>query len=106
MRRDAGDASIGRILLEHLPDDLFGHSIALYLVASVYRPEHWAVDNPGGGRPSIDGNFDPGWHRYGADAAVLANKVHNAPATIALLDVRERERRHLGTPESAAEEDG
>jgi hypothetical protein len=42
MRRDAGDASIGRILLEHLPDNLFGHGFALYLVASIHRAEYAA----------------------------------------------------------------
>ena len=34
MRRDAGDISMVRILLEHLPDDLFGDGLALYLVDS------------------------------------------------------------------------
>ncbi len=42
MRRDAGNASIGRILLEHLPDDLFGHGLALYLIASIHRTEYAA----------------------------------------------------------------
>jgi len=42
MRRDARDASIGRILLEHLPDDLFGHGLALYLIASIHRTEYAA----------------------------------------------------------------
>jgi hypothetical protein len=37
---------------------------------------------------------------------VLANKVHDAPAAIALLDVRERERRNLGSTQPAAEKNG
>ena len=35
---------------------------------------------------------------------MFAHEVYNAPATIPLLDVCDRERRYLGTPESAAEE--
>ena len=35
---------------------------------------------------------------------VLANEVDDAPATIALLDMCERERRHLGAMQFAAEE--
>jgi hypothetical protein len=49
MRRDAGDASIGRILLEHLPDDLFGHGLALYPIAPFYRSEYAAVGQTGCG---------------------------------------------------------
>lgn len=42
MRRDAGHTSIGRILLKHLPDNLFGHGLTLYLVASIQRAEYVA----------------------------------------------------------------
>jgi hypothetical protein len=47
--------------------------------------------------------FDPCRHWDGADAAVLADQIYDAPAAVALLDVRERERRHLGATEPAAE---
>src|SRR6266849_6776247 len=73
MRRDAGNASIGRILLEHLPDDLLGHGLALYPVASIHRPEYAAVCQTGSGSPGADRDFHPGRHRHGANAAVLAN---------------------------------
>jgi hypothetical protein len=52
--RDAGDASIGRILLEHLPDDLLGHGLALYLVASVHRAKYAAAGQTGCGNPGVD----------------------------------------------------
>jgi len=47
MRRDAGNAGSRRIPLEHLPDDLFGHCIALYFVASIHRAEYAAVGQAG-----------------------------------------------------------
>jgi hypothetical protein len=37
---------------------------------------------------------------------VLGNKVNDTPATIALLDVCERQGRYFRPPEAAAEEDG
>src|SRR5205807_8993568 len=43
--------------------------------------------------PCVDCYFHPGRHRRGADAAVLTNKIHDAPAAVALLQVRERKRR-------------
>jgi hypothetical protein len=36
---------------------------------------------------------------------MLPNEIDDAPASIALLDMCERERCNLGTPEPAAEED-
>ena len=35
---------------------------------------------------------------------MLADQVNDAPAAIALLEVRERERSHFGSPEAAAQE--
>jgi hypothetical protein len=35
---------------------------------------------------------------------MLPNKIHDAPATIALLNAGDRERRDLGAPEAAAQE--
>jgi hypothetical protein len=37
---------------------------------------------------------------------MLANEVNDTPTTVALLDMRERERRHFGPPQTAAEKDG
>ena len=37
---------------------------------------------------------------------MLADEIDDAPAAIALLDVRERERRHFRSSESAAEKNG
>jgi hypothetical protein len=37
---------------------------------------------------------------------VLPDQIHDVPATITLLHVREGQRRDLGTPESAAEKNG
>jgi hypothetical protein len=39
------------------------------------------------------------------DPSVLANEIDYAPATVALLNMGERERRHLGPPQAAAEKD-
>jgi hypothetical protein len=41
-----------------------------------------------------------------ADAAMLAHQIYNAPPTVALLDVIERESRHFGAPQTTAEQDG
>src|SRR5258708_36077116 len=79
MRRDAGNASIGRILPEHLPHDLFGHRLALYLVASIHRAEHAAVCPAGRGVPGVDSDFHPSRHRHRADAAVLTDQLNDAP---------------------------
>src|SRR5258708_27222204 len=106
MRRDAGDASIGRILPEHLPDDLFGHGFALYLVPSINRAEYAAVGQAGRRGPAVDCQLDPGRHRNRAHATVLANEVNDAPTTIALLNVCKRERRHFRSSDPASEDNG
>jgi transposase len=57
MRRDAGDAGIGRMLLGHLPDDLLRHGLALYLVASIHRAEYAAVGQTGRQGPGVDATY-------------------------------------------------
>src|SRR5260370_38861941 len=89
MRRDAGEARISRILVEQPPDDLFGHGLALFLVASIHRAEYSAVSQAGRGGPGVDSYLDPGRHRYRADAAMLPDEVDDTPATVALLDMCE-----------------
>jgi len=37
---------------------------------------------------------------------MLTHEVDDAPAAVALLDVTERQRRHLRSPEAAAEQGG
>jgi hypothetical protein len=59
--------------------------------------------------PCVNRYPHPRWHWCGTHAPVLPDKIDNAPAPIALLDVRESERRHFRTSQSAAEknrEDG
>ena len=65
----------------------------MHVVAAVDGSEHIAVRHAGGTRPSIDRYLHPIRHWYGADAAMLAYEIDDTPATIALLDMRERERR-------------
>lgn len=54
---------------------------------------------------AIRRHFHPRQQWCRADPAVLAHQIDNAPAPVALLDMREREGSHLGTPESAPKKD-
>ena len=75
-------------------------------VGSVHRPEHMAIRHLSDRRPGINRHLHPSWHRGGADTTVLAYEVDDAPAAIALLDVGESERCHLGSSQSATKKDG
>src|SRR5712671_6484297 len=94
MRRDAGDASIGRILLEHLPDDLFGHGLALYLVASIHRAEYAAVGQKAAGAnewsPRVRQPIRrPRWDRLGHDKQTFLYRFRG-PKLPAKANVRNR----------------
>jgi hypothetical protein len=104
--RDSSDAGGFRVALEQLPDDLLAEGGSLSLAPSVDGAEHVAVANGGGSRPRVDGDLHPRRHRDCSHPAVFPAQVHDAPATVPLLDVSERQRRHLGAPQPTAQEYG
>ena len=104
MRRDTRNTSRCRIPLEQLPDDLFAQAVALRLAGAVHGSEHVSVGDAGRGSPRIGRDLYPRRHRNRPHPAMLANEVHDAPSSVALLDVGDGERSHLGPPQAAAEE--
>src|ERR1035438_5824198 len=93
-----------RIPLEQLPNDLLTEADPLHPTGAVHGPEYETVSDAGGGRPGIHCYLHPRRHRYRPHTAVLSHQVHDAPTPVALLDVGDSERRHLGPPQPAAEE--
>jgi len=90
---------------KHLPNDLFAQAFTTDGACTVYGAEYAIGGNFSRRCPGIYRDFHPGWP-WRANASVLADQIGNAPAVVALLDVRERERRNFGSPQAAAEEDG
>ena len=105
MRRNAGNAGCVCVGLDQLPDDLFRQDIAAHPVSTMNTPEHTPVFEDGRTGPPVDRDLYPVRHRSSADAPVLANEIHDAPSTITLLDMREREGGDLGPSQSAAQKD-
>src|SRR6185295_9472920 len=91
------------IVLEHLPHNLLPQAFTSFPTSASHRPENMTLRNPRHRRPRIDRHLDPGRQWSRADPAVLTNEIHNAPATIALLNMSERKCRDLRSPEAAAE---
>ena len=54
-------------------------------LSPLFQGQNAALSQAAGGGPSIDHHFHPGRHRHRADAAAAANKVNDAPGTVALL---------------------
>lgn len=104
MGSDAWNPSGLCILPEHLPYCLFTQAFARNSVGAIHRTEDVAIGHVGPGSPGIDRHLDPVWHRDGPYAAVLANEVDDAPASVPLLHMRESHRGHFGSPETAAEQ--
>jgi hypothetical protein len=98
MRRNAGNARRIGVGFDELPDDLLRQDLAAGSVCAINGPEHAPVCQHGGRSPCIDRERHPVRHRSGTDPAMLAYKIDNAPTTIALLNVCERECRHLRSP--------
>jgi hypothetical protein len=103
MGRDAGNTNLGRVLPEHLPDDLLAEPFAGEGASATNGPEHVTGGNACRRGPRIDRHFYPRWHWRSPNAAVLPDEIHDAPASVALLDVGERERRHFRASETAPE---
>jgi len=95
VRRDTWDADFSRLQPEHLPDDLFAQALAGDGARAVYGTEYVTSGDAGRRCPCVDRHFHPRRHRRCPNASVLSHKIDNAPSPIALLDMRERERRHF-----------
>jgi len=95
MRRNSWDTGLGRIPLEHLPHDLLSHALAGDAAAAIQRAEYAPGRDTRRQRPRVDRNFHPHGYRRGANAPVLPHQIDDAPAAIALLDMRKRERCHF-----------
>ena len=106
VRRDSGRAYFGRILTEHLPDDLLAQASARNKARPAHRAEYVASSKAGRRRPGVDSDFHLRRHRRGADATARPHEIDNAPAFIALLYMSGGQRGHLGTSEAAAEQNG
>jgi hypothetical protein len=104
--RDAGYADLGGVTLQHLPDDLFPEALAGNCSAAIHWTEGVSGRDAGGDGPRINCHLHPCWHRRRPNAVVFSDEIYDAPAPVALLDVRERERRHFRASQPAAEEDG
>jgi hypothetical protein len=94
---DSGDANLGCIAPEHLPDDLFAEAFAGDAAVPFHWPKNMTGSDARGRSPRINRLLHPSRHRRGADASMLSNEIDDAPASITLLNMRERERRHFGT---------
>jgi hypothetical protein len=95
MRRDTGESDRLRILLEHLPNDFLSQVFAPSAIGPVYWSEQVAVCQSGRRSPCVNRDLRPCWHWDCSDASVLADEIHDAPATVPLLHVRKGERRDL-----------
>jgi hypothetical protein len=101
MRCEAGNTNSLCVVLEHLPHNLLPQAFTSFPASASHRPENVALRNPRHRRPGIDRHLDPSGQWGRADPAVLTNEIHNAPATIALLNMSERKCRNLRPPEAA-----
>jgi hypothetical protein len=106
VRRNAGNTDLGGIASEHLPNDLFAQALASNGSPAAHRAENMTDAHVGDRSPRVDRHLHPGRHRRGANPAVFSDNIDNAPATVALLNMCERQRGHFRPPQSAAEEDG
>ena len=106
MGGDTRDPCYVGVGFDKLPADLFAQHFACDSVSAVYRTEDVTFCHVGWRCPRIDGHLHPGRQRCGADSTVLADQIKDAPAAIALLQVRESERGYLGAPQAAAEQNG
>ena len=61
------------------------------------------IGDAASGRPCVDRHLHLRRHGRSPNATVLSDKIDDAPPSIALLDVRERQRRYFRSPEPTAE---
>ena len=87
MGRNPSDAGRFRILSKELPHYFFRHALAAYTAASVHWPEDVPVGKLSPLAPGVARDLHPARHRHRSNAAVLSDKIHDAPAAVPLLDV-------------------
>src|ERR1035437_9197591 len=95
VRRDAWNADLSCILFEHLPDDLLTQTLAGDAATAIHRPENMTVGNARSRSPCVDRDLHPRRHRRRPHASVFPNEIDNAPPSVSLLKMNEREGRHF-----------
>jgi len=90
MRGKPGNAHLGCVLADHLPDDHFAETVPRNAVAPDHWSEHVAIGDTGRCGPGVNRDLNPGRHRHRSDAPVFADEIDDAPTAVALLDMRER----------------
>jgi len=103
MRRDARNANLGCIPPERLPDDLFAEALAGDGASAIHRAENMTGGDSRRRSPRVNRHFHQVWHRRRSDAPMLSDEIDDAPAPVALLDARRRERRHFRASQPAPE---
>jgi hypothetical protein len=79
---DPRDSGCLRVGLDELPDDFLAQPIAGDAVGAIHGPKNTAIPHTRRKRPCVDRHLHPRRHRRGSDSTMLANQVHNAPATV------------------------
>ena len=72
--------------LYDVPDHVLRDAVAPHLPSSADRSENPAPRDASLRYPFIKRGFDPGWNRYGADMAALADQIHDCPVPLAHLN--------------------
>ena len=72
---------------DHVPDNVLRDAMAPHLSQSGDRSKDFALTNPSGLRPLIEGGFHPVRNGHGPYVATFANQVNHGPVSLAHLDV-------------------
>jgi len=94
---DARNASRFCVRFDEPPHDLFKQHLPVYAVGAGSQVGTHARQ-PSHAGPRIDRKFHPVRHWSGANPTVHADKIDDAPTTVALLDMGEVQRSRLRSP--------
>src|SRR6516165_1848131 len=72
---------------DHVPDNVLRDAMAPHLSQSGDRSKDFALTNPSGLRPLIEGGFHPVRNGHGPYVATFANQINYRPVPLAHLDV-------------------
>ena len=87
VRRQTGETRSPGVASQKLPDNFLAHGLTLDSITTVHRAENVPRDQRCRRCPRIDRHLDPGRHRHGPHPTVLADKIHNAPTSVPLLEM-------------------
>ena len=106
MRRNVLQSGSLATSSDHVPDNILRDAVTPHLAQSGDRSKDFAIADPSGACPLVQGSFDPRRNGHRANVATFADQINHRPMALTHLDVVELQANEFRSAKTTTEEHG